>query len=139
MLPRLMRNTVSLVTVLTSTAPSNGIDSRGWRLKPSNVLMTSRSSQSEGWTSQSGSGKATRRPVLWLPSLTVNQSLGKGPPDGWSRLKRALTPAAQTSDGPISSMNSANEIRYFALDVMKHVLFRDIKSLLFYPSHAWPG
>jgi hypothetical protein len=80
---------VSLFTLFASIAPLNGTDKRGWRLKPSRELRTAMSSQSERRVSQSGSGRLTRRPVLWLVSATVNQSLGKGPVTGALRSKRA--------------------------------------------------
>src|SRR5262245_61390195 len=105
-LARLMRKTVSLVTVFTSIGPLKVMDSRGCTLKPSRVLMTSRSSQSEGRAVQSGLGKLICRPVLWLESGTVNRSLGKGPPVGLSRLKRAWTPAARVSGDHKSTRNT---------------------------------
>jgi len=46
-------------------------------------------SQSERRVSQSGRGRLIRRPVLWLVSATVNQSLGKGTVDDALRSKRA--------------------------------------------------
>jgi hypothetical protein len=51
---------VSLDTVETSIGPENGIEIRGWMLKPSRLLMTSMSAQSEGRTAQSGFGRSTR-------------------------------------------------------------------------------
>src|SRR5215813_13018764 len=89
-----MRKTVLLLTVATSIAPSKGMDSRGWRLKPSSVLMTARSSQSDWRTAQSGKGKLTRRRVFCLASGTVNQSLGNGPVVGVARSNRAWTSAS---------------------------------------------
>jgi hypothetical protein len=40
----LIKKTVLLLTVVTSIGPLNGIDRRGWTLKPSSVLMTLMSS-----------------------------------------------------------------------------------------------
>ena len=80
---------MSLVTLFASIEPLNGTDRRGWRLKPSRELRTAMFSQSERRVSQSGKGRLTRRPVLWLVSAMVNQSLGKGPVTGAFRLKRA--------------------------------------------------
>ena len=59
--------------------PSNGIDSRGWRLKPSSVLSTCVS-----WLSgPRGCGGVGQRQVdaqagVVLPSSTVKRSLGNG-------------------------------------------------------------
>jgi hypothetical protein len=61
------------------------------------VLITSRSTQSEGRTVQSGLGKLTRNLVLWLGSETVKRSLGKGPPVRLFVSKRAWTTAARVS------------------------------------------
>jgi hypothetical protein len=69
---------VLLLTVDTSIGPENGMDRRGWRLKPSSVLMTSISAQSDGRTAQSGLGSFTRTPVFWSWSSTVKRSLGNG-------------------------------------------------------------
>jgi hypothetical protein len=62
--PDRTRNTVLLLTLDTSIGPEKGIDRRGCRLKPSSVLMTSMSAQSETRTAQSGFGKLTRTPVF---------------------------------------------------------------------------
>src|SRR5438093_12340539 len=99
--------------------PSKGIDSLGSRLKPSSVLMTLISSQSEGRSTQLGRGRLTLRPVLWLLSITVNQSLGNGPPVRVSRLKRACTLAGKAG---------ADEIRVTMKDKI-HLSF-----IMFYPS-----
>ena len=110
-LPRLTRKTVSLVTVFTSMGPLKGMDSRGCKLKPSSVLMTSRLAQSVGRTEQSGLGRLTLRPVLWLGSATVNRLLGNGPPVGVSRLKRAWTPAARVSGDHKSTRDTVKSKR----------------------------
>src|SRR5262245_38241034 len=78
--PRLTKNTLSLDTVLTSMAAENGTLMRGCRLKPSSVLMTSKSSQvtaAPGDAAQSGLGRFTRRKVFWVKSKTVKRLLGK--------------------------------------------------------------
>jgi hypothetical protein len=69
--------------------PLNGIARRGWRLKPSSVLRTSMSAQSDGRATQSGFGRFTRTPVRWLGSSSVKRSLGNGPPAGDERSKSA--------------------------------------------------
>src|SRR2546422_10587007 len=61
--------------------------------KPSSVLITARSSQSDWRTAQSGIGRSTRRCVFWLGSAIVNRSLGKGPLAGESKPNFAWTPA----------------------------------------------
>ena len=53
---------VELETLATSIAPVKGIESRGWILKPSSVLSTSMSAQSEGRTVQLGLGGRPARP-----------------------------------------------------------------------------
>src|SRR6266702_216054 len=78
-LPRLIRKTVLLVTVVTSIGPSNGIDSLGPASKPSSVLRTARSSQSDWRTVQSEIGRSTRRPVLWLESAIGGAPLTNHP------------------------------------------------------------
>ena len=75
-LPRLTRNTVSLVTLATSIAPLNGIVSSGCGLKPSSVFRTSMSSQVTGCAWQSGFGRCTRWNVFWVKSITAKRSLG---------------------------------------------------------------
>src|SRR5947208_9081942 len=75
---RRTRNTVLLLTVDRSIGRENGMDRRGWRLKPSSVLMTSISAQSDGRPAQSGLGSVTRTPVFWSWSSTVKRSLGNG-------------------------------------------------------------
>ena len=82
---------VELFTLDGSMAPLNGMLSRGWRLKPSRVLMTSRS---DGQATQSGFGRLTRSQVFCVVSNTVNRSLGKGPPDGVLRSNSGCTSAA---------------------------------------------
>src|SRR5438105_8801878 len=95
-LPRLLRNTLVLLTEPGSIGPLNGIDIRGWALKPSSMFNTSMSAQSLGRTAQSGFGRLIRIPVLWLGSTTVNTSLGNGPPAGVSRLNWAVVARATT-------------------------------------------
>src|SRR5712671_6205587 len=73
-----IRKTVLLLTVLTSIAPSKGIESRGWRLNPSNWFTSAISAQSDGWVAQLGEGTFTRRPVSCCESKTVKRSLGNG-------------------------------------------------------------
>src|SRR5207245_8042180 len=77
--PTRTRNTVLLLTLETSIAPENGIESRGWRLKPSSVLMTSTSAQSVGRVEQLSFGRFIRSPVLLSWSKSVKRSLGNGP------------------------------------------------------------
>jgi hypothetical protein len=86
-------NTVWLLTVDTSIGPEKGIDRRGCRLKPSSVLMTSMSAQSDGRAPQFGFGRFTRSPVFWSSSLTVKRSLGNGEPVVDERSKSASTSA----------------------------------------------
>ncbi len=71
---------LSLVAVARSIGPENGTEIRGWMLKPSSVLSTSMSAQSEGRTAQFGFASATRTPVIWLSSGVVWRLLGKGWP-----------------------------------------------------------
>src|SRR5262245_1474329 len=87
--PSAIRKTVLLLTVATSIGPLNWIDRRGWRLKPSSVLMTLTSAKSDGRLAASGSGRLTRRFVNWLESATVKRSLGNGPPTGELRSNAA--------------------------------------------------
>ena len=67
-----------------SIGPENGIEMRGWTLKPSSVLRTSMSAQSDGRAAQSGFGRSTRRPVSWVRSEVVKRLLG----NGWPALSR---------------------------------------------------
>ncbi len=60
-----------LFAVARSIGPLNAIVRRGWMLKPSSVLITSMSAQSDGRTVQFGLGRFTRKPVFWLASGTV--------------------------------------------------------------------
>ena len=62
---------VELDTVERSIGPENGIEIRGWMLKPSSVSSTAMSAQSDAWVAQSGLGRSTRRPVIWVESRTV--------------------------------------------------------------------
>src|SRR5262245_9264128 len=87
--PSPIRKTVLLVTVVTSIGPLNGIDRRGWRLKPSSELRMLTSAASDGRLAASGSGRLTRRLVSWLVSATVKRSLGNGPPSGELRSNAA--------------------------------------------------
>ena len=80
-----IRNTDELETLLGSIAPVNGIEIRGCTLKPSSVLRTSMSWQSDGRAAQSGFGRSTRRPVGCDQSTAVQRSLGNGPPSGVER------------------------------------------------------
>jgi len=61
----------SLVTVDRSIGPENGIEIRGWTLKPSSVSRTAMSWQSLTRVAQSGVGSSTRRPVTWVASGVV--------------------------------------------------------------------
>ena len=96
-----------LFTVETSIGPENGMDRRGCMLKPSSVLMTSRSSQSDGRTLQSGLGRSTRSPVCWAWSSTVKRLLGYGLPAVEEKSKRTLTPPADASPGRKTSTVTA--------------------------------
>jgi len=58
------RNTVELETVERSIGPENGIEILGWMLKPSSVLRTAMSAQSDGRAAQFGVGRSTRSPVI---------------------------------------------------------------------------
>jgi hypothetical protein len=80
-----IRNTDELETLLGSIAPVNGIEIRGWTLKPSSVLRTSMSAQSDGRTAQSGFGRSTRSPVGCVQSIAAQRLLGNGPPSGVDR------------------------------------------------------
>src|SRR5262249_40198555 len=93
------RKTVLLLTLVTLIGPENGIETRGWRLKPSSVLMTSMSAQSEGRTAQSGLGRLTRSPVLLSWSNTVKRSLGNRLRTVEDRSKSVSTAAADASVG----------------------------------------
>ena len=86
------RNRLLLVAVSTSIVPSNGIDTRGCRLKPSRLFSTATSSHSDGRTEQSGIGRFTRIPVRFDASLTVCQLAGKGPSLGLLKANNALDP-----------------------------------------------
>ena len=77
---RLRRKTFELLTLAGSIAPVNGIEIRGCTLKPSSVLRTSMSAQSDGRTAQSGFGRLTRSPVFCDQSNVVQRLLGKGLP-----------------------------------------------------------
>src|SRR5579859_831288 len=72
------RKTVLLLTVLTSMAPSKGMEIRGCGLNPSNWFTSVKSAQSEGLVAQLGSGTFTRKPVSCCESKTVKRSLGNG-------------------------------------------------------------
>ena len=67
----LIRKIVELETVLRSIAPENGIEIRGWMLKPSSVSRTLTSAQSDGFVTQFGSGRSIRRPVFCVVSGCV--------------------------------------------------------------------
>ena len=84
----LIRKTFELSTLDGSIGPVNGIEIRGCMLKPSSVLRTSMSAQSDGRTAQSGFGRLTRRPVFCDQSNVVQLLLGNGPPSGLDRSKR---------------------------------------------------
>jgi len=101
--PRLKKKTLELFTVATLIAPENGMDTRGCKLKPSSVLSTSMSAQSEGRTRQSGLGRRTRTPVLWLGSSTVKRSVGNGIVAADERSNRAWTPAASAGRAVVST------------------------------------
>ena len=92
-----MRNTVWLDTVVRSIGPENGIEIRGWMLKPSSVLRTSISAQSDGLTAQSGFGRSTRRPVTCVRSQVVKRLLG----NGWPALTAASAVPGTTSESAI--------------------------------------
>src|SRR5262245_25135609 len=83
-LPSRRKKSVALVTVETSIAPSKAIRTRGCRLKPSRVLITSMSWQSDGRWAHEGLGSRTRRPVFWLRSCTVKRSDGNGSATTWT-------------------------------------------------------
>src|SRR5262245_51201707 len=110
-LPRLTRNTLPLVTLATSIGPSKGIESRGWRLKLSSSLITSRSAQSDGRAAQFGLRRLILSPVLFAGSSTVNRSLGNGPPCGVLRSKEDLTLAARTGDGQTNTRMATRKTR----------------------------
>src|SRR5215471_8715121 len=74
------RKTVLLETVLRSIGAENGIEMRGWMLKPSSVSSTSMSAQSEEFFVQSGFGRSTRRPVSCDASGVVSRLVGNGCP-----------------------------------------------------------
>ena len=73
-----IRKTDELETLPGSIEPVKGIEIRGWTLKPSSVLRTSMSAQSDGRAAQSGFGRSTRRPVCCDQSTVVQRSLGNG-------------------------------------------------------------
>ncbi len=75
-----IRKTDELETLAGSIAPVKGIEIRGWTLKPSSVLRTSMSAQSDGRATQSGFGRSTRSPVGCDQSTAVQRSLGNGLP-----------------------------------------------------------
>ncbi len=106
------RKTLELSTLAGSIGPVNGIEIRGCRLKPSSVLSTSMSAQSDGRTAQSGFGRSTRRPVFCEKSKSVQRLLGNGAPSGLDRSKRGETPAACASDGnPRKTRNASSTAR----------------------------
>src|SRR5262245_59693816 len=84
--------------------PSKAIDRRGCRLKPSSVLITSMSAQSDGRSAQDGLGRFTRRPVFWVRSFTVNTSDGNRLRTGLSKSDRTPTPAA-AAEGARTAQN----------------------------------
>ena len=89
--PELDEERIVAVTLVGSMSPSNGIVTRGCRLKPSSTLMSVRSWQSDTRTAQSGSGSLMRSPVFCASSATVNISFGKTPLSGVSRPNRTWT------------------------------------------------
>src|SRR2546426_6541190 len=93
--PTRTRNTVLLLRLETSIDPEKGIESRGWRLKPSSVLMTSTSAQSVGRVEQLSLGRFIRSPVLLSWSKSVKRSLGNAPVTVEARSNRASTAAAE--------------------------------------------
>src|SRR5262245_34125679 len=100
--PSLNRKTVSLETDLGSIGPVKGIASLGCRLKPSSVLRTLMSLQSEApgsAQSRPAVGRSTRSPVSWLGSGTVKRSAGNGAPCGSERSKRTCTAACARAAG----------------------------------------
>ena len=77
------RKTLSLVAVAGSISPENGIEMRGWGLKPSRSFRTSMSSQSEGRVAQFDFGRSTLTArQLRFRSGVVKRSVGNGPPEG---------------------------------------------------------
>src|SRR5213593_2559467 len=131
--PRLTRNTVSLLTVSTSIGPLNGMERRGWRLKPSSVSMTSRSWQSDTWTAQSGFGRFTRSQVFWLSSGIVKRSEGNGPSEGTFRLKSAWMPAASADEGGRNATVTSRKTAHGSALPIAH-LVRGATSALHCPS-----
>ena len=65
------RKMFELVTVERSIGPENGIEMRGWMLKPSSVSSTAMSAQSDACVAQFGFGRSTRRPVSCVESAVV--------------------------------------------------------------------
>src|ERR1700730_8296634 len=98
-LARLTRKTSVLFTLFGSIAPLNGIEIRGWTLKPSSALMTSASAKSSGLVAGFGKGRLTVSAVFWLEFATVKRSLGKGACAGSLTLKSAWMLAAKAKDG----------------------------------------
>src|SRR5258706_8069578 len=88
-------------------SPVNGTVMRGCVLKPSSVLITSMSAQSETCTTQFGFGKLTRRNVFWAQSTCVKVSLGNGVVAGLDGSIRTLTPAPNASSGAASAAATA--------------------------------
>jgi hypothetical protein len=86
-----------------SIAPLNGIATRGCRLKPSSVLSSATSWQSDGRSAQSGAGRFTRMPVRLPGSGALNASLGNGLAVVADQSNSASVPAADASEGAASS------------------------------------
>ena len=97
--PKLTRNTVLLLTLVTSMSPSNGTVMRGCVEKPSSVLMTSMSWQSLTRTAQSGFGRLTRLNVACELSRTLKRSVGNGAVAGSEKSNLTLTLSASAASG----------------------------------------
>jgi hypothetical protein len=80
--------------------PSKGTESVGERLKPSSVLRTSRSAQSERRAPQFGLGSWTLSPVSCRGSATVNRSLGKGVSGRHLKVEERVDPGRQREGRP---------------------------------------
>src|ERR1051326_8200562 len=119
---RVIRKTVLLFTVLTSMAPSNGMERRGCRLKPSSWFTSVRSAQSEGLVAQLGSGTFTRKPVSCCESKAVNRSLRKGDCVVDCKLKSGCVSAgARTGVSSTIATSTTRELRtneYFSVRVV---------------------
>src|SRR5215831_8294394 len=123
---KVIRNTVLLLIVPGSMAPSNGMESRGWRLKPSSWFSNVRSAQSEGRVAQLGRAMFTRKPVSCWVSKAVKRSLGNGDCElderlksgcVWARASAGVSRAAASSKTKMRRTNEFCSVRIVCMAV----------------------